>query len=35
VYGSPAVHRGRLYLATCDLAGRRGRPGLVVCIGAK
>jgi outer membrane protein assembly factor BamB len=35
VYGSPTVHGGRLYVATCDLAGSgRGRTG-VVCIGER
>src|SRR5262249_37430158 len=36
VYGSPIVHRGRLYLATCNL-GERAAPGhnVVVCIGDK
>jgi outer membrane protein assembly factor BamB len=34
VYGSPAVHRGRLYLATCNLADGAGRSSnVVVCIG--
>jgi outer membrane protein assembly factor BamB len=36
VYGSPTVHRGRLYLATCDLGGRAARAqNVVVCIGDK
>jgi outer membrane protein assembly factor BamB len=35
VYGSPTVHGGRLYVATCDLAGSgRARTG-VVCIGER
>jgi len=34
VYGSPVVHRGRLYVATCNLEGDRLRgPTAVVCIG--
>jgi outer membrane protein assembly factor BamB len=34
VYGSPTVHGGRLYLATCDPGNTRGRaPNVVVCIG--
>jgi outer membrane protein assembly factor BamB len=34
VYGSPVVHGGRLYLATCDLGDRRGQAAdVVVCIG--
>jgi outer membrane protein assembly factor BamB len=34
VYGSPTVHGGRLYLATCDLGDRRGQAANVaVCIG--
>jgi outer membrane protein assembly factor BamB len=36
VYGSPVVHRGRLYLATCNPGGERGpTPNVVVCIGDK
>jgi outer membrane protein assembly factor BamB len=36
VYGSPIVHRGRLYLATCNLGARAARtPNVVVCIGDK
>jgi outer membrane protein assembly factor BamB len=36
VYGSPVVHRGRLYLATCNLGDGGGRtPNVVVCIGDK
>jgi outer membrane protein assembly factor BamB len=36
VYGSPIVHRGRLYLATCNLGARDARtPNVVVCIGDK
>jgi outer membrane protein assembly factor BamB len=36
IYGSPVVHRGRLYLATCNI-GERAAPGqnVVVCIGDK
>jgi outer membrane protein assembly factor BamB len=36
VHGAPIVHRGRLYLATCNL-GERAAPAqnLVVCIGDK
>jgi outer membrane protein assembly factor BamB len=34
VYGSPVVHRGRLYVATCNLEGDRSRqPTVVVCVG--
>jgi outer membrane protein assembly factor BamB len=34
VYGGPVLHGGRLYLATCNLAGANaGRPTAVVCIG--
>jgi outer membrane protein assembly factor BamB len=34
VYGSPVVHGGRLYLATCNLGDTRGQPAnVVVCIG--
>jgi outer membrane protein assembly factor BamB len=36
VYGSPALHAGRLYLATCNLEGDRARqPTAVICIGEK
>ncbi len=36
VYGGPVLHGGRLYLATCNLAGANaGRPTAVVCIGEK
>jgi outer membrane protein assembly factor BamB len=36
VYGSPVVHRGRLYLATCNLGeGAAQRQNVVVCIGDK
>jgi outer membrane protein assembly factor BamB len=36
VYGSPIVHRGRLYLATCSLGGRAAPTrNVVVCIGDK
>jgi outer membrane protein assembly factor BamB len=36
VYGSPVVHRGRLYLATCNPVGERGpTTNVVVCIGDK
>jgi outer membrane protein assembly factor BamB len=34
VYGSPIVHDGRLYLATCNVEGERsGKGTVVVCIG--
>ena len=34
VYGSPVVHKGRVYLATCNLEGEHARrPTVVVCIG--
>jgi outer membrane protein assembly factor BamB len=36
VYGSPAVARGRLFLATCNLDASREKPAtVVVCIGDK
>jgi outer membrane protein assembly factor BamB len=36
IYGGPVVHDGRLYVATCNLAGANaGRPTAVVCIGEK
>lgn len=36
VYGSPVVHGGRLYVATCDLeSGGTGRMQVVACIGEK
>jgi outer membrane protein assembly factor BamB len=36
VYGSPVVHGGRLYLATCSLeGGAGGATNVVVCIGDK
>lgn len=36
VYGTPIVHGGRLYLATCNLEGENSRkPTVVVCIGEK
>jgi outer membrane protein assembly factor BamB len=36
IYGGPAVHGGRLYLATCNLEGAAARrPTVVVCIGDK
>jgi outer membrane protein assembly factor BamB len=36
VYGSPVLHRGRIYVATCNLAGATGGQGTgVVCIGAE
>jgi outer membrane protein assembly factor BamB len=36
VYGSPVVHGGRLYVATCNLEGANARkPTAVVCIGEK
>jgi outer membrane protein assembly factor BamB len=36
IYGGPVVQDGRLYVATCNLAGaNRGQPTAVVCIGEK
>jgi outer membrane protein assembly factor BamB len=36
VYGSPALHRGRLYLATCNLEGESaGKPTALLCIGSE
>lgn len=36
VFGSPTVHEGRIYLATCNVAGpHAGQPSVVVCIGEK
>jgi outer membrane protein assembly factor BamB len=36
VYGSPTVHAGRLYLATCNLEGEHARkPTVVLCIGER
>jgi len=36
VYGSPVVHGGRLYVATCHLGDRAGKAtNVVVCIGDK
>jgi outer membrane protein assembly factor BamB len=36
VYGSPVLHRGRLYAGTCNLGGEgAGRKTGVVCIGAE
>lgn len=36
VYGPPALHAGRLYVATCNLEeGDAKRPSAVVCIGEK
>lgn len=36
VYGSPVLHRDRLYLATCNLSEKAGRSqNVVVCIGEK
>jgi len=36
VYGSPIVHHGRLYLATCNLGEKAARSrNVVVCIGEK
>jgi outer membrane protein assembly factor BamB len=36
VYGSPVLHRGRLYVGTCNLGGEgAGRKTGVVCIGAE
>jgi outer membrane protein assembly factor BamB len=35
VYGSPALHRGRLYVATCNVEGASAGQGtILVCIGA-
>jgi hypothetical protein len=34
VYGSPVVHRGSLYLATCNPGAKAGpTTSVVVCIG--
>jgi outer membrane protein assembly factor BamB len=33
VFGSPIVHRGRLYLATCNLNAESRAATVVVCIG--
>jgi outer membrane protein assembly factor BamB len=36
VYGGPVVHGGRIYVATCNLAGgSANKPTVVVCIGDK
>jgi outer membrane protein assembly factor BamB len=36
VYAGPVVHGGRLYVATCNIAGdNNGKPTAVVCIGEK
>jgi outer membrane protein assembly factor BamB len=36
IFGSPIVHRGRLYVATCNVGGESGRAATaVVCIGDK
>jgi len=36
VYGSPAIHGGRIYVATCNLEGEAaGQPSAVVCIADK
>jgi outer membrane protein assembly factor BamB len=36
VYGSPVVHRGRIYLATCNLEGEKARqPTVILCLGDK
>ncbi len=36
IYGGPAVHGGRVYVATCNLADNgKGTPTAVVCIGEK
>jgi outer membrane protein assembly factor BamB len=36
IYGGPAVHGGRLYVATCNLEGPfAGKPTAVACIGDK
>lgn len=33
IFGSPVLHGGRLYLATCNLGGPAGRPTVIVCLG--
>jgi outer membrane protein assembly factor BamB len=36
IYAGPAVHGGRLFVATCNLEGpKAGRPTAVVCLGEK
>jgi outer membrane protein assembly factor BamB len=36
IYAGPVLHEGRLYVATCNLAGANaGQPTAVVCIGEK
>jgi outer membrane protein assembly factor BamB len=36
VYGGPLLHGGRLYIATCNMAGANAqKPTVVVCIGEK
>lgn len=36
VYGGPVLHGGRLYLATCNVAGEHAnKPTAVVCVGEK
>jgi outer membrane protein assembly factor BamB len=36
IYGGPAVHGGRLFVATCNLEGANaGKPTVVVCVGEK
>ena len=36
VYGGPVIHGGRIYVATCNLAGTfANQPTAVVCIGEK
>jgi outer membrane protein assembly factor BamB len=36
IYGGPAVHGGRVFVATCNLEGAHtGQPTVVVCLGDK
>ena len=37
VYGTPVLHKGRLYVGTCNIesGGGRERPGAIVCLGDK
>jgi outer membrane protein assembly factor BamB len=35
VFGSPVVHGGDLYLATCNLEGEADEPAVVVCLSDK
>ncbi|MBY0229442.1 MAG: PQQ-binding-like beta-propeller repeat protein [Gemmataceae bacterium] len=36
VYAGPSLHEGRLYVATCNIAGdHSGKPTVVVCLGEK